>query len=226
MKKIKTLGLGIIFSLICGTSVFAQISFGADLKGGTAVGAVRAGDFEDVFGTTDSILNVTYGFDLNAQFGFRIAEQNFFLRPQVSMLFNNGVGNGFKFTYEDHSIGTSYDSDCSISVTTIDIPIYFGYRQNLSNKITMEYFMGPYVSFPIYGKIKTDSKDYSGKFASPVFGAGIGLDCAISAGYGAFVLGADYMFDLTATKLKIDGSKELVYARRNISLNAGYRIIF
>ena len=84
MKNLKKIISEIIFSLILGTSVFAEISFGANLKGGTGVGAVRAGDFENAFGTTDSILNITFGFDLNAQFGFKIGTQDFFVRPEFS----------------------------------------------------------------------------------------------------------------------------------------------
>lgn len=226
MKNLKKIISEIIFSLIFGTSVFAEISFGANLKGGTGVGAVRAGDFENAFGTTDSILNITFGFDLNAQFGFKIGTQDFFVRPEFSMLFNNGLGNGFCFTYDDHSIGTSSDSDCGISVTTIDIPVYFGYKHSVGEKIFMEYFMGPYLSFPVYGKIETDAKDFFGDFAKPVLGAAFGLDCGIKAGKGAIILGTNYMFDFVATKLDIDGKDELIYARRNISINAGYRFIF
>lgn len=86
--------------------------------------------------------------------------------------------------------------------------------------------MGPYFSFPVYGTIETDAKDFSANFAKPVLGAAVGLDCGIKVGKGAIILGANYMFDFVATKLDIDGKDELIYARRNISLNAGYRFIF
>ncbi len=212
--------------LLLGTSAFAEISFTGALKAGSGVGTVRAGKFEDSFGTSDSVLNMTCGFDLNAQFGFKIKGQNFFLRPGFSMLFNNGLGNGFKFTYEDYSIGTSTASACAINVTTIDIPLYFGYRHSAGEKVTMEYYMGPYLSFPLAGKIRTAEENFSASFVKPVFGAAAGLDCTIKAGIGSVVLGADYMFDFTATKLKISDAEELVYARREISLNAGYRFTF
>lgn len=231
MKRITKNFLAAIFAVGFGaSSVFAldvDFSFGANLLAGGNFGAVRAGDFEEAYGETDAIPNLTGGFNVEAQIDFNLAEDKaFFIRPGVDMLFNNGVGNGFKFTYEDHTIGTTTDSDCKISMTTLDIPLLFGYKQKFSPKISMDFYFGPYISFPIAGTVEIEGKSYDAKFVSPVFGGTAGLDGAFKAGPGEITCGAEYKFDFVATKAKVEGIEGTVYACRNISMNFGYRFIF
>lgn len=210
-------------ALAAGGIASAEVSFGASVIGGGDVGSVRAGDYEETFGETDSIINLTVGFTLDAQLNFNIGSQSFFVRPSVDFLFNNGLGNGFKFTYDDHTIGTSSKSDCKISVTTIDIPVIFGYTAKFSDKVKMNFFLGPYISFAADGTVEFNGKKHNADFVEPVFGGLAGLEGCLKAGPGSVVLGAGYKFDFAATEMEVNGTKGTLYARRNIFMNAGYR---
>lgn len=231
MKKIREIFFATLFVFgFCAGSSFAldvDFSLGANLLAGGNFGAVRAGNFEKTYGETDSIPNLTGGFEIETQIDFNLADdKSFFVRPCADIIFNNGVGNGFKFTYEDHTIGTTNKSDCKISVTTLDIPLLFGYKQKFSSRISMDFYVGPYISFALSGNVEIQEKSYDAKFVSPVFGGMAGLDGEFKLGRGEIVCGAGYKFDFAATKAKINGTEGTLYARRNIFMSAGYRLYF
>lgn len=231
MKKIRKNFLASIFVFgFAVSSIFAldvDFSLGANILAGGNFGSVRAGNFEKLYGETDSIPNLTGGFEIETQIDFNLAEdKSFFIRPCGDIIFNNGVGNGFKFTYEDHTIGTTSESDCKIAVTTLDIPLLFGYKQKFSPKISMDFYVGPYISFALSGNVEVEGKSYNAKFISPVFGGMAGLDGAFKLGRGEIICGAGYKFDFAATKSKIENKEGTLYARRNIFMNIGYRLYF
>ncbi len=231
MKKILRKICITLFSLgFCVSSVFAldvDFSLGANILAGGNFGALRAGNFKKLYGETDSIPNLTGGFEIETQIDFNLAEdKSFFIRPCADIIFNNGVGNGFKFTYEDYTIGTTSVSDCKISVMTLDIPLLFGYKQKFSPRVSMDFYVGPYISFALSGNVKIQEKSYDAKFVSPVFGGMAGLDGIFEIGRGKIICGAGYKFDFAATKVKIEGTEGTLYARRNIFMNAGYRFNF
>lgn len=217
-----------IFTVITSGTFAANVGFslGANLLGGGNFGSVRAGDLEKIYGTTDSISNLTGGFDLNAQIDFKLSDsQAIILRPTLDFIFNNGVGNGFKFTYENHTIGTSTQSDCKISMTTIDFSLLAGYKYSFSEKIAMDFYVGPYISFPVSGNVSFGAESYKANFVSPNFGATAGLDGIFKVGIGEITAGAGYKFDFMATSAKVNNAKTSIYARRNIFANVGYRFI-
>lgn len=217
-----------IFSIFISEISAANVGFslGANVLGGGNFGSVRAGNLEQIYGTTDSISNLTGGFELNSQIDFKITDsQSIIIYPTLDFIFNNGVGNGFKFTYENHTLGTSTQSDCKISMTTIDFSLFSGYKYKFDEKISMDFYLGPYISFPISGKISTVEKSSKASFVSPIFGAAAGLDGIFKVGIGEITAGAGYKFDFMATSAKVNNAKISVYARRNIFANVGYRFI-
>ncbi len=223
LKTISTL----VLVLAAGSSAFAGISIGINGNIGSGIGSVRTGEYEETYGGTDSNLNMTGGFSLAAQFAFGSGANSFIIRPEAGMLFNNGVGNGFHFTYEDQTLGTANDSDCSISVTTVELPVLFGMETTL-NGCKLDYYIGPYLSIPVAGTVTTDSGTSQLKRGVPVFGATAGITGNLKAGPGAFVFDMRYLFDFAATKMEVADTDDTVslYARRNIIVSAGYKLNF
>jgi len=215
----------LVVSAIAVSSLFAGVGVGLNAVIGSSVGSVRTGEYKDTYGATDSLLNTVYGIKADVQIDLNIGGLPFFVRPEVQVLFNNGVGNGFRFTFDDRNVGVSTSSDNRISITTVDIAALFGYRSAMTDKVTMEYFVGAYASLPVAGKVAT-TETYSTKMAAANFGALAGVDAAMKAGVGEVVLGARFMFDLTSTKVEISGTEQNLYARSAIAATAGYRLSF
>ena len=188
---------------------------------------MRAGEYEESYGSADSILNMITGIDISAQFTFGEKKNRFFIRPEAGILLNNGIGKGYRFVYEDYPIGLKNDSDCSISVTTIELPLLLGMETDFRNW-SIDYYLGPYLSIPITGSLETASGTSQLNFSSPVFGGTAGMTGNLNVGPGAFTVDVRYLFDLGSTRMDISDSDNstLIYARRNIILSAGYKLIF
>ena len=211
--------------LMTGSMVFADVSI--ELRGnlGSGVGSVRTGEFDDIYGSDDQNLNIVYGFVIAPQITFGDDSSRFFIRPEAGMVFNNGVGNGFRFTYEDETIGVTGDSECTLAVSTIELPVLLGMETDFSGAWTMDYYMGPYISIPVSGTITSSTLTSGLSFSSPVLGGTAGVSGSVQAGPGNIVFDMRYLFDFASTKMTTEsGDSVSVYARRNILLSAGYKI--
>ncbi len=226
MKHTKIITL-LIAILVIGGTAFADVSLGINGSFGSGVGSVRTGEFDDIYGASDDNMNIIPGFLISSQITFGSESGGFFIRPEAGMLFNNGVGNGFHFTYEDETIGISNDSLCEVSVSTIDIPVLFGMESKVSDVWILDYYMGPYISIPLAGMITSAELTSQLKGISPIFGGTAGVTGNIKAGPGFVVLDMRYLFDFSSTKMEAtNGEPVSLYARRNIILNAGYKLAF
>ena len=214
--------------LVMGSAAYAvDLSLGINGQAGSGVGTVRAGEYEELYGVGDDELNMLGGFNIAAQITFGENTSRFFIRPEAGMLFNNGLGNGFYFTYDDHTIGLASDSDCKVSIATVDIPVLLGMETAISNWM-LDFYMGPYISIPVFGTVTTSAGSAQLTTVAPVFGGTAGITGNLKAGEGAFVFDMRYLFDFASTKMAIASTDEAVsvYARRNIQLSAGYKLDF
>lgn len=217
LVKVTTLA---VFVLVTSTVFAADLSLGIDLNVGTGVGSVRTGELNEQYGVTDNNINPIVGADLSAKMLFGDKSNKFMFRPEVGITLNNGVGSGFRFTYDDYTIGVDDSSECSISVTVIDVPLLFGLETEISEEWSINYYLGPYISIPVSGKFTTSAGVTDLEFTNPSFGSTAGVTGNLNTKSGAFTFDMRYLFDLTATKM----NNNSIYARRNIVVSIGYEL--
>lgn len=223
MKMSKKNFMTSLFVLIVATASYAEVSFGASFVGGSGVGSIRMDSLADAYGKSDDSLNTVGGFSLNSHISFGDGKVRFMIQPEAVMLFNNGVGNGFHFTYDDYTLGIEGRSDGSISVTTIDLPLLLGSDFVEGNWILTAY-AGPYLSIPVAGTCYIANENINLKYDMPAWGLAAGFGANTKFGPGSMVFDVRYYFDLSPVKMinESTGESMNVYARRAIVMSAGY----